>query len=98
MYCMDCMYFNFFFFKRKKERMKRKPACYHTVETKAMRKKIISGFSCFAKDETKFFSYSNLVRNLIDSFVFAKISLNKCGRKCETQKSGNKYENNQIYM
>ncbi len=48
-----------------------------TIQTmemgKAMRKKIISGFSCFAKDETNFFSYSNL------------ISIVSCLRKfCET--------------
>jgi len=69
-----------------------------TATIKAMQKKIISGFSCFPKDKTKFFSYSNLIRNLIDSFVFAKILRNKWGRKCETRKPGNKYENNQIYM
>jgi len=52
---------------------------------KAMRKEIISVFSWFLKDETNFFSYSNLIQNLIDSFVFAKFSRNTCGRKCKTR-------------
>jgi len=71
-----------------------KKLLFSVLLDKAMRKKIISGFSCFVKDETKFFSYSNLIRNLIDSFVFAKILRNKCGRKCKTRKSENKYKNN----
>ncbi len=52
---------------------------------KAMRKDFISGFSSFAKDETVFFSYSNLNSKIYSGSVLAKISQNKCGRKCETQ-------------
>jgi len=44
-----------------------------------------SGFLCFAKDETDYFTYSNLIRNLFGIFVFAKILQNKCGSKCETR-------------
>jgi len=50
-----------------------------------MRKEIISVFSCFAKDETKFFSYSNLHSKMYSGSVLAKFSQNTCGRKCETQ-------------
>jgi len=67
------------------------------MSTKAMPKEIISGFSIFEKDKTKLFSCSNWNRNLINIFVFAKISPNKCGRKCETQNYKNYYENNQYF-
>ena len=56
----------------------------HT-HTKAMRKDFFSGFSIFAKDETVFFSYSNLIRNKFDIFVFAEISRNKYGTKSGTR-------------
>jgi len=52
---------------------------------KAMRKDFISGFSSFAKDETVFFSYSNLNSKKYSGSVLAKILRNKCGSKCETR-------------
>jgi len=44
-----------------------------------MQKTFFSGFLCFAKDETDYFPYSNLIQNLFGIPVFAKISRNKCG-------------------
>jgi len=69
---------------------------YGQVQYKAMQKDFISRFSSYAKDETNFFSYSNLTWNKFVIFVFAKISRNKCGRKCETQIHKNDFENIQI--
>ncbi len=65
----------------------------HCTQTKAMRKDFISGFSGFAKDKMNFFSYSNLTRNKFVTFVFAKISRNKCGRKCQTRIYKNDFKN-----
>jgi hypothetical protein len=53
-------------------------------KTKAMRKDFFSGFSIFAKDETKFFPYLNLNPKLNRASVLTKISRNKWGSKCET--------------
>jgi len=42
-------------------------------------------FCVFAKDETDFFPYSNLIQNIFGIFVFAKNLRSKCGSECETQ-------------
>jgi hypothetical protein len=44
------------------------------IQCKAMRKTGFSGFSCFAKDKTDLFSYSNLKRKKISASVLTKIS------------------------
>jgi len=45
-----------------------------------------------------FFSYLNLTQKKFDIFVFAEISQNKYGRKCESQNCLNDYKNNRISM
>ncbi len=50
-----------------------------------MRKDFFSGFSVFAKDETKFVSYSNLNPKIIRASVLAKVSRNNAEVNAELE-------------
>jgi len=61
------------------------PTTTISVLYKAMRKKTISAFLCFASFDMFRFSYLNKIRKKFDTFIFAKIPRNKYGKNHETR-------------